>query len=203
MAKKSRLANPRTKISCPADIEQLLSEEGALGDLESLVNLGCDREHLLLILFLIVNPPYTDSKEAVFRATPRKLQRVIRQIRNCAEAIEETFSGWHLLLQFPSNMRRPFSHLPETLRLYAWYIEHLVKSAGPKKHPILDAGKYVLVEHVNARANRPCDREVSGLLACVLGNLNYDALRQGRWRREYTRQLQKAIESPASTQKAE
>ena len=183
---------PRQKKSAdPTDpharIEELLRKSGAEIALEKLVDRKCNRQYLLTILHLIVEPPFSDEWEAVVGLPPRKIKpTVLKRLETCAQDIESMNAGWHLWAAgLGSDAWQKFKTLPELLRLYAIWIQEMFSYGGPKRHPVLKAQKCILVQYVKQATGLYCDDLVAHLLAAVLQNEDYSGAQHGNWRREH------------------
>lgn len=174
---------PGSKDSGPlAQIERILRSENAERDLETLVNKWkCDLEIILLTLALIRDPLFRDTWEATLGIGPKKIRALARQMRKWATKLEVLSSGWDRFL-VPGRFRQ----LADLLRDYATYLELVITRSGPKRHPMVNAGKCFLVAYVKTVTGRFLDREVSGLISAVLGLEVYDASRHAQWRREHS-----------------
>ena len=165
-------------------MEVLLSRHSALGSLETLVSspYGCSREFLLSIFDLMrTRLPHLDDWKLLTGRDARHLRQAIRAIKACAALIESFNSssfGFHLVVNEISRFRG----LPGDLCAYARELELTKMTLGPKKKRALHMQKYCLVKHVILKTGRPCDHEVSVLIAAASGNDSYDTASHKQWR---------------------
>lgn len=118
----------------------------------------------------------------------RKFRTAIRQIRNCADDIDQ-LNRSELIHRVSFEHRDPrFARvhesptLPDQLREYANLIESLRLVYGPKQKVTMNAWKAWIVAIVTDDTRKNHDREVSSLIAAVLDDSRYSEKAHQAWR---------------------
>jgi len=159
-------------------IEQLLKSNGADLHFARLIEQGCDRNHLMLLLTMVDRddlPP----RWLGFRSRS-ELKSAMRKLESTAEAVRviqpnitgfRSLSGeWPWLAMFPV--------LPALLHSYHTFIELFANSE--ESHS--DVARELLVAHVVERTGLPFDREVAGIIAALPGRAGYSIEAHSKWR---------------------
>ena len=175
----------------------LIRKREAEGDLDRLVNKGCDRARLLVDLGnLLFDPADLDTWEGLIgydREGTRKALGTVRDAATAIDRIQRSLIGkcmvrkW--MVQYPEF--REFSVLPERLRFFADSWELISKEAKPRKNLAATTIIWQLVQHVIEKTGRPRDREVSALISAIR-NKPYDENAHRIWRNKYMRQHRQA-----------
>jgi hypothetical protein len=163
-------------------VEEKLDEWSAKRDLETLVEAGCDRAEILSILQVLDSQFVDESWERLTGLKLKQLKGAVKRFRDCADRIDRLNSHrvmWAAIVYGPRG-NRDFYNIPRLLRLYADMLEFEIKNSGPKKHPLQNTCKALLVD-VALSCGGPCDKEVAGLIGAILG-LDYQTKSHSEWR---------------------
>ena len=175
-------------------VKQKLPSPGARTDFIELEHAGCSPVVLGLLVELIHYTPTVKQfwENAVgvpserrkakkeFEAAAHRLARIFALTLNADDAIKEKLSRSTILMP---------SQLISQLNLYVKLItlgERLAEKS--ELHSLDEFGKYLLAAYVKRATGKFCDRNVSGLLAGLVGPTSFDETAQRMWRRRnYTR----------------
>jgi hypothetical protein len=163
-------------------VEERLDEWNARPHLETLVDAGCDRAEIIAALNVLGARFADDSWEHLTGLKLKPLKSAVKRFRNCADAIDSLNSRplmWAAIV-YGIKHNPDFYNIPRMLRLYADMLEFEIKNSGPKKHPLLNICKALLVDMAQ-RCGGPHDKEVAGLIGAVLGR-EYDTKSHSEWR---------------------
>jgi hypothetical protein len=163
-------------------VEQKLDEWGAKGDLETLVAAGCDRKEILSILRVLASQFVDDSWERLTGLKKKQLRSAVLKFRDCADRIEGLNSRplmWAAIVCGPRG-NPDFYKIPGLLRLYADIIEFEIENSGPKKNPLENTCKALLVD-MALQCGKPYDKAIAGLIGAALGR-EYDTKNHCEWR---------------------
>lgn len=151
--------------------EQALQSESALDDLQRLVNAGCDRGQLIAELDLAFLAD--ESWEALVGMDLRRFKAVIKDIRDCAAAMDGLYRS-DLIHRLSIEHRHPLfvriydrPTLPDQLHVFANAIKRYSELLGPKEKIRGHVWKARIVALVMEDTHRPHDREVSALIQAV------------------------------------
>ncbi len=192
------------KTRSQTDLEDFRSQDevsDSLDGLDRLVELGCDKEYLLVSLTLLNTPFFSDDWEDQFGMTRKQLEGFIRRLRTYSRDIQTHQKGWQTFVDlYPDSKTRIFLEMPNLLDRYAEYLSLLQKQSGPKRHKMRNTGVCLLVQYVKNKTGRYYDREVSALISAVEDNPRYDTSRHSNWRRTNCGSLLKTSTSKAQRQ---
>jgi hypothetical protein len=163
-------------------VEQKLDEWGAKGDLETLVEAGCDRAEILSLLRVLDSQFVDDSWKRLTGLKQKQLRSAVLKFRYCADRIEGLNSRplmWAAIVYGPSG-NPDFYKMPGLLRLYADILEFEIENSRPRKNPLQNTCKALLVD-MALRCGKPYDKEVAGLIGAALGR-EYDTKNHSEWR---------------------
>ena len=170
-------------------IEKLLAEHSALPALDTLVELGCDKGVLIPLLHLIRDRwPHLDDWKLLTGRDLKHLASAIRDIEHCATLIKSLNKSSFGFLLIVEGIRE-FRNLPNLLLAYARQLELAKATLGPKRGLALHMQKYWIVKYVISATRKPCDNEVSALIAATSGNNSYDTASHKQWRHKWFRRL--------------
>ena len=159
-------------------VEHFLKESDTEGHLESLIQKGCDRRHIIDLLVMMDSddlPPRwlgmrtrAELKRAVTKL--RAAEEVVRSIQPQISIVTHLSTIWGWFALFPL--------LPRLLDSYGTFLQFVADSK--ESHP--DAPRQLLVAHVVERAGTPCDKEVASIIAALPGHAGYSAEAHAKWR---------------------
>jgi hypothetical protein len=176
--------------------EEALQSESALEDLQRLVNAGCNRGQLIAELDLAFLAD--ESWEALVGMDLRRFKAVIKDIRDCAAAMDGLYRS-DLIHRLSIEYRHPLfvriydrPTLPDQLYVFANAVEHYRELLGPKQKIRGHVWKARIVALVMEDTHKPHDREVSALIQAVSDHLEaYSEKAHQAWRAKH----QKLIET--------
>jgi hypothetical protein len=176
-----------------------LLEHGARTDFAELTMTGCSPVILgLLIAFTRYCPQLKNFWEHTI-GDVKEREKAKRELEGAAARLERIFA---LTLTADDNMKEKLarsrflmpSELISQLRLYVRLItlgERLM--ADPGIRSLGEFAKYLLAGYVKRATGKFCDRNVSGLLADLVGPISYDETAQRMWRRRNYAHLDKHL----------
>jgi hypothetical protein len=172
-----------------------LTSPGARTDFGELTADGCVREVLAVLLALLRWSPNIEEFWGKVYGSSAGRRRTRRALTKAAAALEELFS-------FPISLEDEVigtkfdeighltpARLASELKLYASSLDLLDRfPRETKTRSFADFLRFVLADYVKAATGRFRDRNVSGLLAEILGPTDYNEVAQRMWRhRNYGR----------------
>jgi hypothetical protein len=159
-------------------VEHFLKENDAEVHLQSLVQKGCNRRHIIDLLVMMDSddvPPRwlgmrsrVELKRAV--AKLREAEKIVRSIQPKISIVTNLSHTWAWFALFPL--------LPNLLESYCTFLQFFADS--DESHP--DAPRQLLVAHVMEQVGTPCDKEVAALIAALPGRAGYSAEAHAKWR---------------------
>jgi hypothetical protein len=163
-------------------VEQRLDEWGARGDLETLVEAGCDRAEILNILRILDSQFVDDSWERLTGLKQKELRSAVQKFRDCADRIDGLNSRplmWAASVYGPRG-NPDLCKIPGLLRVYADILKFEIENSGPRQKSRQNTCKALLVD-IALRCGKPYDKEVAGLIGAALGR-EYDTKNHSEWR---------------------
>jgi hypothetical protein len=150
---------------------------------------------LAVILALLRISPALESIWTEVVGNPKRRKKVSRNLEKIALMIEEVFADalavedQTIRAQYIALGRIPLSDLTSELRLYSSFVDLAKRlSADVETRSIRDFLKYILAGYVKRATGRHHDRNISALLADVVGPSDYNEVAQRMWRlRNYGR----------------
>jgi len=124
--------------------------------------------------------PRVSPTAQLFGRKPEQLSKNLKNIRETASIIESIQRS-----TFGPMAKFLISSTPYTLRSYASLIEAAQSDFGHGTEWFLNISKARLVIHVKHWTGDPHDKEVSSLIAAIIGNEDYGRENQKRWREKY------------------
>jgi hypothetical protein len=187
MSERQKEGNLNSPRRARRKIEQTLEEYQCLNELEALVRLGCDRQHILSSLRSLeamgeISASKEKSWELLTGMSRRRLRAKASRWLLSAREIErfnQSHLGWFLAVQSEQTY---FLSAPELIRRCAATIGKELAFAGPKKRPFLNSFKAALVAYVRETTQDWHDNEVSALIEAVLEHKNYQTEHHSKWR---------------------
>jgi hypothetical protein len=177
------------------DADRVLDDLSAKTSLAALERYGCRRDELLALLQVafMTDETWKDLVGMDLRA----LRAALRQIKSCADVIERLnhsvlINSVSLELRYPQFVdihKRPT--LSTRLQAYAGSVESLLRLFGPKLRPMMHGWKTLLVATVMEDAGRPCDKEVSAIMAATL-QADYSEKAHQKWRLGRRKEIEEA-----------
>jgi hypothetical protein len=218
-APKRNTSKCRSRFLDRSKVSKRISEYGAAGDLDRLVENKCESHTLLELLTFVGGVEAVPSpweKHLVFK--PRQLQSVARRMRQCAKEIEVLNSGSMLgLMAWPkfsngqifdgagespdfSRMGRFLRGVAETPNLLRGFADVMDETSGnPRVKPrFLSSFNLALacvVAYVQLCTESPHDTEVSALVNAVCQKDGYTADALKVWRSEHHEDIRNAADA--------
>jgi hypothetical protein len=180
-----------------ADQAKRLTSPGARGDFTELCQGGCNSLVLAAIVALMRNAPGLEIFWETVIGSPPKRQKATRTLERAAATLEEIFGGFIAMADqdaatFAKMGRIPPSRIVSELRLYIRVInlaQSVRKDTG--SHSLAEVSKYLLSSYVRRMTGTFRDRNVSGLVAEVIGSVEYNEVAHRMWRSRNHRRLDK------------
>ena len=162
-----------------------IGEGVAKPEFDSLVASGCMPEILALAVGTIpAARKGARSWQLIFGQSPRERERKARILEKAAAQLESLYSPFNMNASFewPAHMGSHSLALISSLRLHARVFRMFREiPAQTGEFSLEDVCKYCLTAYVFRATGRHHDREVSALVAAVLGT-SYDETTQRMWR---------------------
>jgi hypothetical protein len=188
-------------LAAVEQLKQKLPSPGARLDFLELSSAGCSPEILGLLVALIrYSPRLKEFWESTIGRADRR-QSAKRELERAAATLERIFA---LALNADEETKKKLarsrllmpSQLISQLRLYVKLItlgERL--AADPGIRSLSEFTRYLLAGYVKRATGRFCDRNVSGVLAGLVGpvSYDYDEVAQRMWRRRNYGRLDKHL----------
>ena len=177
-----------------SSIETVFQDHEALRHLQALVDAGCDRNELIMLMDLAFLAD--ESWETQIGMRLRDFKGAITGIRHCADTIDRLnrseliyrASIEHRIPGFVGLWESPT--LAERLREYATVLDWLRRFFGPKRSIRLHVWKAWIVAVVTEDTKKPHDSEVSFLIAALLDNPKYSLAAHQRWRLKHLHHIE-------------
>lgn len=169
--------------------EQQLESPGARADFRELCQNGCVLEILaILLVALRWSPGFEDFWSNIY-GNPNDRRRVRKNLEKTAKAIESLFAlPISLEDDEVTSTLSKMGHispkqLASELRFYARVLEFIDKiPRETETRSLADFGKFALTEYSRQATGRFRDRNVSGLIAEVIGPADYNEVAHRMWR---------------------
>ena len=183
-------------------IAKAIKNGGETPSLNALVAAGCDEQFLLFLLHPFSPTPVFETLKgifytpgpgnatALFKRKPGEVKRLLQRLGKIADDIEflnVSFEyGWVLPMGEPELNR--FWRLPETIRDYTRFMQHLGKYFGSGSEGVHNINKAVVTAYVKRETKRFHDKEVAALIGAVMGNC-YAETDHKTWRYKHYKRL--------------
>lgn len=166
-----------------------LASPGAQEDFDELSAGGCVPQVLAALLALLRWSPTMESFWQQLYGNPSKRTAVVKSLEKTALALERLFSfaialeDEDVVTKFNELGRIAPSSLVSELRFYARMLDFLNRvPSETNTRSLKEFVKFVLTDYVKATTGRFRDRNVSGLLAEVVGSPDYNEVAHRMWR---------------------
>jgi len=162
---------------------------------DELIKHQCTPLVLAVIMALFRISPALESVWTEIVGNPKQRKKVSRTLEKTALMIENVFAdairveNKDIRAQYIALGRIPLSDLVFELRLYSGFVDLAKRlSVDTETRSIRDFLKYILAGYVKRATGRHHDKNVSSLLADVIGPQDYNEVAQRMWRlRNYRR----------------
>jgi hypothetical protein len=183
------------------DIESVLRDHGALKNFKSLEAAGCQRNHLLSLLWVSSQPFFADDSWGMLVGMELPtFKGFIERILRLATEIEDLGHRKAILAIYLANTKHPLFEMTQTLpgmlRQYVELLDSARKAIGPNKPLIRDIAQASLVSYVKTATGKAYDHELSSLIGAVLDKCGYGSDDLKTWRHEHQDLLKLANARP-------
>jgi hypothetical protein len=174
-----------------------LSDPGARTDFEQLCEKGCVAEVLALLVWFMRFSPNVRDLWSEMLGKPEKRKRMIRTLQKAADAIEDVFAELvkhdKELPDAGPEIASP-SKVAASLRLYCRVLDlSEVIAREAKIRSSEEMAKFLLTSYVQTATGKACDRNVSGIIAEILGPANHNEVAQRMWRHRNNKRLKEHL----------
>lgn len=166
-----------------------LASPGAQADFDELSTTGCVPQLLAALLASLRWSPMMESFWQQLYGNPEKRKAVVRSLEKAAMALEQLFSfaiafeDEEVVTKFDELGRIAPSRLVSELKFYARMLDFMNRvPRETSTRSLKEFAKFVLTDYVKEATGRFRDRNVSGLLAEVVGPPDYNEVAQRMWR---------------------
>jgi hypothetical protein len=176
-----------------------LIEPGARTDFDQLCERGCFAPVLALLIWFMRFSPNIRELWSEIIGRQEKRQRTIRTFQKAADTIEDIFAD---LIKADKEITPDLTTLgfaspakvAASLRFYCRVLDLSREVARRSKiRSSEEMAKFLLTGYVSKATGKPCDRNVSGIIAEILGPTDHHEVAQRMWRHRNTKRLKENL----------
>jgi hypothetical protein len=192
---------PAVVATAAERVRDTLMDPGARIDFDQLCEKGCIAEILALLVGFLRFSPNVRHLWSEMVGQPEKRNATIRKLRRAADAIDDVFAELvkhdKELPDVGTDMASP-AKVAASLRFYCRVLdlsEVIVKEGRIRSSE--EMAKFLLASYVERATGKACDRNVSGIIAEVLGPVDHNEVAQRMWRHRNSKRLKENLASLA------
>jgi hypothetical protein len=199
IVKKRGIDLPAVVVAGAESVRVALMEPGARTDFDQLCERGCFAPVLALLVWFMRFSPNIRELWSEMMGKRERRQRAIRTFQKAADTIDDIFADLvkaenEITSQFTTAGFASPAKVTESLRFYCRVLDFSKEVASRAKiRSSEEMAKFLLTSYVSKATGKPCDRNVSGIVAEILGPTDHNEVAQRMWRHRNSKRLKENL----------